>query len=134
MQTNKENRTFNTLLKDLTHQTSTLVRQEAKLLIAEVLEKKNETHRNLTALAAGAGLLLVGLIYILDAVVYGLAELLPPDFSPWLAALIVGISVSLIGYTLIAVSKPNLEPSNLAPKTVDSLERDKNMVKEKLNG
>lgn len=133
MQTNKEDRTFSTLLKDLAQQTSTLVRQETKLAIAEMSHKKNETQRNLTVLAMGVGLLLVGLIYILDAVVYGVAELLPPDYSPWLAALIVGVLVSLIGYILIAISKPNLEPENLAPKTADSLERDKNMVKERFN-
>ncbi|PTN10959.1 phage holin family protein [Nitrosomonas aestuarii] len=134
MQTGKEDRTLSTLLKDLAQQTSDLVRQETKLAIAEMSEKKSETKRNLTALATGAGLLLVGLIYILDAVVYGLAELLPPDYSPWLAALIVGIVTSLIGYLLIIMSKSNLAPENLTPRTADSLQRDKNMVKENLNG
>ncbi len=134
MQTGKEDRTLFTLLNDLTQQTSDLIRQETKLAIAEMSEKKSETKRNLTALATGAGLLLVGLIYILDAVVYGLAELLPPDYSPWLAALIVGIVTSLIGYTLIMMSKSNLAPENLTPKTAESLQRDKNMVEEKLNG
>lgn len=134
MQTGKEDRTLSTLLKDLTQQTSDLVRQETKLAIAEMSEKKSETKRNLTALATGAGLLLVGLIYILDAVVYGLAELLPPDYSPWLAALVVGIVTSLIGYLLIIMSKSNLAPENLTPRTADSLQRDKNMVKENLNG
>ncbi|SFK95444.1 Putative Holin-X, holin superfamily III [Nitrosomonas aestuarii] len=134
MQTDKEDRTLSTLLKDLAQQTSDLVRQETKLAIAEMSEKKSETKRNLTALATGAGLLLVGLIYILDAVVYGLAELLPPDYSPWLAALVVGIVTSLIGYLLIIMSKSNLAPENLTPRTADSLQRDKNMVKENLNG
>lgn len=134
MPINKEDRAFSTLLKDLAQQTSTLVRQEAKLVIAEMSQKKDETQRNLAALAAGVGLLLVGFIYILDAVVYGIAELLPPDYSPWLAALIVGVLVSIIGYILIAISKPNLEPGNLAPKAADSLERDKEMIKEKFNG
>ncbi|GJL75059.1 phage holin family protein [Nitrosomonas sp.] len=134
MQTGKEDRTLFTLLNDLAQQTSDLIRQETKLAIAEMSEKKSETKLNLTALATGAGLLLVGLIYILDAVVYGLAELLPPDYSPWLAALIVGIVTSLIGYMLIVMSKSNLAPENLTPKTADSLQRNKNMVKEKLNG
>ena len=134
MKTDKEDRAFSTLLTDLAQQTTTLVRQETRLVIAEMSEKKNETQRNLTALATGAGLLLVGLIYILDAVVYGLAELLPQDYSPWLAALIVGISTSFVGYMLIVLSKSNLEPKNLAPKTVDSLKSNKNMVKEELNG
>ncbi|HBV22140.1 MAG TPA: phage holin family protein [Nitrosomonas sp.] len=134
MQTGKEDRTLFTLLNDLAQQTSDLIRQETKLAIAEMSEKKSETKLNLTALATGAGLLLVGLIYILDAVVYGLAELLPPDYSPWLAALIVGIVTSLIGYMLIVMSKSNLAPENLTPRTADSLQRNKNMVKEKLNG
>ncbi|SEQ74647.1 Putative Holin-X, holin superfamily III [Nitrosomonas sp. Nm51] len=134
MHTGKEDRTLSTLLNDLARQTSDLIRQETKLAIAEMSERKSETKRSLTALATGAGLLVVGLIYILDAVVYGLAELLPSDYSPWLAALIVGILTSVIGYMFITMSKSNLAPENLAPRTADSLQRDKNMVEEKLNG
>ena len=131
MHTDKKERTLGTLLNDLARQSSDLIRQET---IVEMSERKSEAKQNLTALATGAGLLIVGLIYILDAVVYGLAELLPPDYSPWLAALIVGIITSAIGYMLVVMNKSNLAPENLAPRTADSLQRNKKMVEEKLNG
>ncbi|MCB1948546.1 phage holin family protein [Nitrosomonas sp.] len=134
MHTDKKERTLGTLLNDLARQSSDLIRQETKLAIVEMSERKSEAKQNLTALATGAGLLIVGLIYILDAVVYGLAELLPPDYSPWLAALIVGIITSAIGYMLVVMNKSNLAPENLAPRTADSLQRNKKMVEEKLNG
>ncbi|PSJ16955.1 phage holin family protein [Nitrosomonas supralitoralis] len=134
MQTDKQGRTLSNLLRDLAQQTSNLVRQETELAIAEMSENRSEIQRDLVGLAMGAGLLLVGLIYILDAVVYGLAEILPPDYSPWLAALIVGMVTSLIGYMLIVFNRSSLKSRSLAPRVMNSLERDKNMVEDKING
>lgn len=134
MQTDKQGRTLSNLLRDLAQQTSNLVRQETELAIAEMSENRSEIQRDLVGLATGAGLLLIGLIYILDAVVYGLAEILPPDYSPWLAALIVGMVTSLIGYMLIVFNRSSLKSRNLAPRVMNSLERDKNMVEDKING
>ena len=127
-----DNRSLSTLVSDLTQQSSDLIRKEAELAKAEMSEKLSEAQSALIALAIGGALLIVGLFYILNAVVYGIAEVLPPDLSPWLAALIVGSTITVIGYFLVQKSKSRLQPRNLKPhQTMDSLQHDTNMLKEK---
>ncbi len=132
MEYEKDNRSLGALVSDFTQQSSDLIRKEAELAKAEFSEKISDVQSALTALAIGGALLVVGLFYILNAVVYGIAEVLPPDYSPWLAALIVGGVVGLIGFSLLQKGKSNLKPKSLRlEKTMDSLQRDKNMLKEK---
>ncbi|GJL73087.1 MAG: hypothetical protein NMNS01_22860 [Nitrosomonas sp.] len=127
-----DNRSLTTLVSDLTQQSSDLIRKEAELAKAEMSEKLSEAQSALIALAIGGALLIVGLFYILNAVVYGIAEVLPPDLSPWLAALIVGSTITVIGYFLVQRSKSRLQPRNLKPdQTMDSLQHDTIMLKEK---
>jgi drug/metabolite transporter (DMT)-like permease len=109
------------------------MRKEVELAKAEISDKVSQVQTGAIALAVGGALLLVGLFYVLDAVVYGLAELLPPDMSPWLAALVVGLVVAIVGYGLIKKGQHDLEPKNLMPQhTADSLRRDKQMIEEKV--
>lgn len=132
MNQSHDNRSLSTLVSDLTQQSSDLIRKEAELAKAEMSEKLSEAQSALIALAIGGALLIVGMFYILNAVVYGIAEILPPDLSPWLAALIVGGTISVIGYLLVQKSKSKLQPKNLKPEqTMDSLQHDKIMLKEK---
>ena len=128
-----DKRSLTTLVSDLTQQSSDLIRKEAELAKAEMSEKISEVQSALIALAIGGALLIVGLFYILNSVVYGIAEVLPPDFSPWLAALIVGSTITIIGYFLLQRSKSKLQPRNFKPDQVmNSLQHDKNMLKEKM--
>ncbi len=132
MENDIEKRSLSTLVSDLTQQSSDLIRKESELAKAELSEKITEVQTALSALAIGGALLVVGLFYILNAVVYGIAEILPPDYSPWLAALIVGSVIGIIGYFLLQTGKSKLDPRSLKPEqTMDSLQRDKNMLKEK---
>lgn len=129
----KEERSLASLISDLTRETSDLMRQEVALAKTEISAKVNEVKTGLVALVIAAALFIVGLIYILNAVVYGIAELLPEDLSPWLAALIVGVISLVVGYSLLKKGQEKLEPSNLAPKrTVNQLQEDKNLVKEQI--
>lgn len=129
----REDRSLSSLVSDLTRESSELMRKEVELAKAEISNKVSQVQTGAIALAVGAAMLLVGLFYVLDAVVYGLAELLPPDMSPWLAALVVGLIVAIVGYGLIKKGQSDLEPKNLAPqRTVDSLQKDKHMIEEKI--
>jgi len=50
--------------------------------------------------------------------------------APWLAALIVGGAVALIGLILLLVAKKNLNPESMVPnRTIDSLKKDEAMVR-----
>ena len=70
---------------------------------------------------------------MLNAVVYGIAELLPEHLSPWLAALLVGLVAAVAGYGLIKKGQSDLQPSELMPeRTASSLQKDKQLLEENL--
>ena len=61
----------------------------------------------------------------------GLAILLPPDHAGWLAPLIVGLAVMVLGFIALATGRSELKTSNLKPeRSMQSLRRDTELVKE----
>jgi hypothetical protein len=134
MYSNKEDRSFGSLFAELTQETTTLVQQEVALAKAEMSEKISQVGSGLATLIIGGFILFAGLLKLLDAAIYGIAELLPSDLSPWLAALIVGVIVAIIGAVMLQKGRSNLQAGNLAPqRTAESLRRDKEFVKEQIN-
>jgi uncharacterized integral membrane protein len=108
-----------------------LVRQEMALARAEISEKITSAERALVALVVGAVIILAGLLLLLQAVVNGLAMVLPEETAPWLAPLIVGAVVAVIGYLMLKGARTKLQPDNLMPhRTVDSLRRDAAVAQE----
>jgi dipeptide/tripeptide permease len=87
----------------------------------------------LTSVAVGAAVLLAGLFIILQAVVNGVAMVLPEEVAPWLAPLLVGLVVAAVGYGMLKGGSAKLTADNLMPqKTMDSLRRDKMVIEEKM--
>jgi len=130
---NRNEKTLPGLFSDLTRETVDLIRQEIALARAEMSEKISTAQTALTSVAIGAAIILAGLFIILQAVVNGLAMILPPEMAPWLAPLIVGVVVALIGYMMLKGGSAKLKPDNLMPhRTMDSLQRDKVLAKEKV--
>jgi hypothetical protein len=85
------------VLADLWHNFETAVRQELKLASAEVDEKTTRLKRDVTeAVVAGAVLYAGGL-----AIMAALIMLLAKAIAPWLAALLVGLTMSGAGYALL---------------------------------
>jgi drug/metabolite transporter (DMT)-like permease len=133
MYSNKEDRSLGTLFSELTQGTATLVQQEIALAKAEMSEKVSQLGSSLATLIIGGFVLFAGLLKLLDAAIYGIAELLPPDLTPWLAALIVGVIVAIIGAVMLQKGRSNLKSTNLAPqRTAESLRRDKEFAKEQV--
>ena len=129
----KTERSLPTLLSDLSRETIELVRQEIALGRAEIFEKISTAERGLVSVAIGAAILLAGIFILLQAVVNGVAMVLPPDLAPWLAPLIVGIVIAVIGYIMVKSGSSRLQPDNLMPqRTMDSLRRDKAVAQEKV--
>ncbi len=109
------------LLRDLVNQISNLVRSEIRLAQAEVGEKTSQLSTGLISIASGFILGLAALIILLDAVVYGLSQSMPI----WLAAVITGGVVAVIGLALVMKGKSDLKAKNLMPeRTVRSVQDD----------
>jgi hypothetical protein len=132
MSTDRTDKSLATLFSDLTRDTVELVRQEIALARAELSQKVSTAQGAIASMAVGAAVILAGLFLLLQAIVFGLAMVLPPDLAPWLAPLLVGAIVAAIGYAMLKAGKAKLDPENLVPqRTMDSLRRDKAVVQEK---
>lgn len=127
-----DDRSIGTLVSDLFHKSALLVRKEIQLGKAELNEKVSQVGSGVGALAVGGAIAFAGLLVLLDAAVLGLATVwTTAQLNPWLAPLVIGGVVALIGLILLAKGRKNLQPHNLTPdRTMESMRRDKEMVKE----
>lgn len=132
MAIDKSDKSLSALLSELTNETVDLVRQEVALARAEVSQKISSAQTGITSVAIGAAVLMAGLFILLLAVVNGLAMMLPPEMAPWLAPLIVGAVVALIGYIMLKGGSSKLQADKLVPhRTMDSFKRDKDLIQER---
>jgi len=128
----KTDKSLPTLFSDLTRETVELIRQEIALAKAEISAKISTAEKALVAIAIGAAIILAGLMLVLQAVVNGVAQMLPPEQAAWLAPLLVGVIIAVIGYAMIHSGRTQLQPENLAPRrTIASLRRDTAVVQER---
>ena len=126
-----ENRSLIALFSDLFRETSTLVHQEAELAKAEISEKVSDVGKGIAAIAVGGAIIFAGFIVLLFAASNGLALLLPPEHADWLAPLIVGLSVIVLGFIALAMGKHEMSSAHLKPsRSMESLRRDTQLVKE----
>lgn len=131
MATIQENRSVGELLRDLAGDVSALVRQEITLARTETQDKLHQTMIAVMAIVAGALIAFAALIILLDALVYGLTE---AGLQRWLAALIVGVVVALIGFFLVRKGQNDLTAARLAPeRTAANMRKDLNLVKEQVS-
>ena len=132
MTVEKNDKSLAALLSDLTRDTVELLRQEIALARSELSQKVSGAQAALASMAIGAAVILAGLFLLLQAVVHGLAMVLPPDMAPWLSPLIVGAVVAAIGWAMLQAGQSKLDPDNPVPqRTMDSLRRDKAVIQEK---
>jgi xanthine/uracil permease len=116
------------LMRRLLNEVATLFRQELALARAEFMRSISRLLASATSVATGAAILYAGFLVLLSAAVLGLAKVV----EPWLAALLVGLVIGVIGYVLMhagikamsgAAVKPELSP--------ESLKRDKDVLTRK---
>lgn len=125
----KADRSVAGLLSDLVAETGLLLRQELALLKAELGEKFSQAGNGGIVVAVGAMIAYSGWAVLLSAAVLGLATVLPA----WLAALIVGVLVLLIGGICLFVGKRRLAARSLVPgRTLRSLREDRVWLQERL--
>lgn len=94
------------LLKELRDEMTLLIRQEVALAKTEFSEKSARISRNVILAVAGALAAFVGVIFILNSVSalvgIGLIAAGLGEHAIWLAPLIVGVVVAIIGATFAA--------------------------------
>ena len=134
----KDDRTIGQLLKELTHESSTLLKQEMNLAKTEMSEKASRVGANLGEVAVGGAVAFLGAIALLLAVVYGLTSLLNKFMSlgvaAWLAPLIVGAVLAAVGYSLIKKALATLKQESITPqRTTQSLQENKAWLKQKIS-
>jgi hypothetical protein len=113
------------LLSRLLSDAAALVHNEVRLAKAELRETTTTLKAGIAAIAIGAAVLLAGVLALITAIILALAQVV----EPWIAALIVGAALSVIGFVMLQTAKKKLEPHNLAlDRTQTSLRRDAQVV------
>jgi hypothetical protein len=116
--TGASDRSLASLVTELTRGSATLIRQEVNLAKTELAEKVGQAQSGLIAAVAGGLLLFIALQALAAAAILGLSK----EVEPWLAAVIIGVAVALVGAVVLAKGIANLKGDNLAPRrTIDTL-------------
>jgi hypothetical protein len=136
---NGDSRSFADLIRELRDESTRLFRQEVALAKVEVTDKASKAGRNVGYLAVGGMVAYAGGIILLLAAVVGLyvglvALGMSHATAGWLAPLAVGLVVAGIGYSMIQKALVTLKHESLTPeRTVETLQENKNWIKEKVS-
>jgi uncharacterized membrane protein YqjE len=128
----RQGASLQTLVADAIRDGADLLRQEFGLFRAEMAENVGALAKGVAMFAVAAIFALASLIWLTQALVYGLAILVG---SQWLAALIVGIALLVIAGVLVMVGKNRISAATLAPtRTVQTLKQDGEVLTERVSG
>lgn len=112
---------FSRLISDA----SALVRNEIALAKSELSDAATNAKLGLAALAVASVVMLAGAMSLIAALILGLAEVM----EPWLAALLVGLVLGIIGVAMFATAKRKLSMTKRPmPRTQTSLQQDAAMI------
>ena len=115
------------LFSDLTHNMTSLVRQETKLAKTEMKSKVGQISSAGIYIGVGGAFLYAGFLVLLAAAVLGLSYFWPL----WLSALLVGLIVTIVGAGLAAKGRNDLKAQNLKPeRTIHSVRQDVEFTKD----
>ena len=124
-----QERSLGDLFSQLTHDLSTLLRQEVMLAKTELSQKASKAGKDVGFLAVGGAIAYAGFLVILAGIILALGLVLPW----WASALIVGVVVAAIGYILIRKGQTALKQADLTPKqTIETLKEDQQWAKEQV--
>ena len=124
-----EERSIGELFGELSQDLALLVRQEAQLAKTEMQAKLSRVTGDLVALAAGGIVALVGGLAITATVILLLID--PIGLKPWLAALIVGALLAIVGGVMLQRGLKDLKRTDPTPRrTVETIKEDIQWAKE----
>ena len=126
----EDSRGIGDLLGDLGGQVSTLVRKEIDLAKVEVTSSVGRMGRGAATAGIGGVLLYAGVLVLLAAAVLGLME---AGLDGWLAALIVGAIVLVLGGVLTSMGVKQVQTTSVAPtQTAETVKENVEFVKESM--
>lgn len=118
----RDGRSLGDLFSELTRETRDLVLNEVNLARTEVSEKISQVEKGVISMTTGGAVLYAGLLGLMASAILGLMYFV----EPWLAALIVGGVVTVIGAIVLGTGKSKLNKDNLKlERTKRTLEEDK---------
>jgi uncharacterized membrane protein len=124
-----EERSIGELFGELSQDVALLVRQEAQLAKTEMQQKLSKVTADLVSLAAGGVVALVGGLALTAAVILLLID--PIGMKPWLAALLVGAVLGIVGWVLLQRGMKDLKRTDPTPRrTVETIKEDFQWAKE----
>lgn len=129
-----DDRSIMDLIRSLADDSSTLVREEVNLAKTEMQEKLSVFQKNLVKVAIGGAFLLAAVLFIGWAVNMGVTALLAAavdaSVAIWLAPLLLGAVLALIGWSLAKGGSSEIKEEGVVPeKTVQTLRDDTNWAK-----
>ena len=130
MEHREDNRGIGDLLGDLGRQVSTLVRKEIDLARVEATSSVARLGRGAAMAGVGGAILYAGFLVLLGAIVLGLIE---AGVDGWLAALIVGAGVVVIGAVVTSMGVKQVQSTDMAPtQTAETVRENVEFVKEQI--
>jgi hypothetical protein len=126
----RDERSLGDLFAELARESTTLIRQEIQLAKAEVTDSATRAGRAIAFLLAGGAVAYAGFLAVLAAIIIRLWD---AGLEAWLAALLVGIVVAVVGIFLVMRARDTLQSTVLIPrKTIASLKEDQEWMKEQI--
>jgi xanthine/uracil permease len=130
MQQTNNDRSLGDLFGDLARDMGTLVSQEVTLARTEITDTATRAGKDIAVLAVGGLVAYAGLLAIIAAVIFLMAD---RGIPLWLSALIVGAIVAAIGYVLVQRGINALKHQDLTPRqTIASIKEDTQWAKEQI--
>ena len=130
MQQTNDDRSLGDLFGDLARDMGTLVSQEVTLARTEIAETASRVGKDIAMLAVGGLVAYAGLLAIVAAVIFLIAERGVPL---WVSALVVGAIIAGIGYLLVQRGISALKRQDLTPRrTIQSIKEDTQWAKEQI--
>jgi uncharacterized membrane protein YqjE len=118
------------LFRQLSQDSTTLIKQEVALAKAEVRESVKRIGRSAAMILVGAMLALVGLLALTAFLIVLLGDLMA---NYWLAALIVGLLFVVIGALLASTHLKRIQETDIKPEqTIQTLQEDKQWIQSEI--
>jgi len=124
-----EERSIGALFGELSQDVALLVRQEAQLAKTEMQQKMSKVTTDLASLATGGVVALLGGLALTSFLILLLID--PIGLKPWLAALLVGALLGIVGWVMLQRGLKNLKRTDPTPRrTVETIKDDIQWAKE----